>query len=98
LKDLGAKSSISGQEKMPLSHRKGISSKASNREEKRRKDAADNGVVLEKAKFVAKATKPREKSIGGPNVGRFKGGTLKLNAKDLRSIQGPRMGDKRRRR
>ncbi len=94
LKDLGAKQSISNQQSMPLSHRKGISARKADREVSRRKEAAENGVVLEKARFVAKNLKPREKSIAGPKVGSFRSGTLKLTSKDLKSIQGAKAGKK----
>ena len=90
IRGLGARESISNQEKMPLSHRRGISTKAATREEKRRKDAAENGVILEKAKSALKPGKRRERSVGGPTVGKFKGGLLKLSSKDLRSIEGPK--------
>lgn len=90
LQDLGAKTSLATQEKMPIAHRKGISSKAVGREQKRRKDAADNGVILEKVKHATKDTKWRDRSVGGPTVGKFRGGTLKLSGKDLRDIQGPK--------
>lgn len=93
IQDLGAKQSIAAQEKMPLSHRKGMASKASSREEKRRREARENGVVLEKAKSGGKLAKRRERSVGGPTVGRFKGGTLKLSSKDVRLIQGPKGRD-----
>lgn len=95
LKDLGAKESVLKQEKMPLSHRRGIVSKAADREERRRKDAAENGVVLEKIKKTSRVPRFREKGVGGPAVGRFKGGTLKLNSRDLRSIQGPKQKKRR---
>ncbi|KAK3716869.1 pre-rRNA processing and 40S ribosomal subunit assembly [Vermiconidia calcicola] len=88
VRTLGAKQSVSEQEKMPLSQRKGISAKASSREEKRRKDAVESGVILEKARMAAKPEKRRDRSIGGPNVGKFRGGTLKLNSRDVKSIEG----------
>ena len=87
VRGLGAKQSVSEQEKMPLSQRKGISAKASSREEKRRKDAVESGVILEKARMAAKPEKRRDRSIGGPNVGKFRGGTLKLNSRDVKSIE-----------
>ena len=90
MQDLGAKKSISKQEKMPLSHRKGISAKATSREGRRRKEASENGVVLEKARSAIKSAKRRERSVGGPTVGNFKGGTLKLSSRDVRSIEGPK--------
>lgn len=90
LQDLGAKNSLSAQDKMPIAHRQGIKSKAVGREEKRRKDAAENGVVLERARHAAKDLKRRERSVGGPTVGKFRGGTLQLSGRDLRDIQGPK--------
>jgi hypothetical protein len=90
IRDLGAKKSISEQEKMPLSHRKGISAKAASREGRRRKEAAENGVVLEKARTAIKSAQRRERGAGGPTVGKFKGGTLKLSSRDVRSIEGPK--------
>ena len=73
---------------MPLSHRKGILTKAATREDKRRKNAVENGIILEKFKLAPKVEKRRERSIGGPAVGKFRGGTLKLSSKDVRSIEG----------
>lgn len=91
LQGLGARSSLSTQEKMPIAHRKGIQSKAGGREAKRRKEAAENGVILEKAKHASvKDSKRRERSVGGPTVGKFRGGTLRLSGKELRDIQGPK--------
>lgn len=90
IQDLGGKTSHLTQKNMPLSHRRGIEAKTVDREQKRRKNAADNGIILERAKFAAKAIKPREKGIGGPNVGKFQGGMLKLSGKDLRSIESTR--------
>lgn len=98
LRDLGAKESVSQQDKMPLSHRKGIQAKVASREEKRRREATEDGVVLEKARTDAKSLQRRERSVGGPAIGRFNNGTLKLNSKDLRSIEGPKQRGKGRRR
>ncbi|KAH9828323.1 hypothetical protein Tdes44962_MAKER02488 [Teratosphaeria destructans] len=91
LQDLGAKQAISVQDKMPLAHRKGIKAKAANREVSRRKEAAENGIILERARNVAKASssRKRDRGIGAPSVGKFKGGTLKLSSRDVRSIEGP---------
>lgn len=83
---------------MPLSHRKGISSKASEREQRRRREATENGVVLEKAKATIASAKRRERSVGGPTVGKFKGGTLKLSSRDVKSIEGPKWSGSGRRR
>ena len=59
------------------------------REERRRREARENGVVLEKVgKTGTGKRERRERSVGGPSVGKFRGGTLKLGRKDLESIQG----------
>ncbi|KAK7937926.1 uncharacterized protein PG986_014794 [Apiospora aurea] len=49
LASLGSKDSIYKQAKMPMSHRKGIIAAAEKREEKRRREARENGIVLERA-------------------------------------------------
>ena len=90
LQDLGAKPSLSEQVKMPLAHRKGIQAKAANRESSRRKEATENGIILEKAKFTGKVEKRRERGVDGPSIGKFRGGTLKLSSRDVRSIEGPK--------
>lgn len=45
---LGSKDSIYKQAKMPMAHRKGIIAAAEKREEKRRREARENGIVLER--------------------------------------------------
>lgn len=88
LQSLGSKTSILTQGKMPMSHRKGIQAKAAQREEKRRKEAKENGIILEAAVKMKKIEKRRERGVGGPGVGKFRGGTLSLRRKDIESIQG----------
>jgi hypothetical protein len=92
LQSLGAKTSILRQEKMPMSHRKGIISKQSEREEKRRREARENGIILEKVRGGTKGQKQgrRDRGVGGPGVGKFSGGTLRLSRKDIFDIEGPR--------
>ncbi|GAB1729543.1 hypothetical protein NU195Hw_g178t1 [Hortaea werneckii] len=90
LQDLGAKKGTMEQEKMPLSHRKGIKAKAANREVARRKDAAENGIILEKAKATKGPERRRERGVGAPSVGKFKGGTLQLSSRDVKSMERPR--------
>jgi len=85
---LGSATSIYKQEKMPMSHRKGIVKKAQYREEKRRKEAKESGIVLERRKGVRKERERRERGVGGPTVGRFKGGMLMLSKKDVANIEG----------
>lgn len=90
IQDLGGKSSHLEQQRMPFSHKRGIAAKANERETKRRKEAAENGIVLERAKAAVKAAAPRSRDVGSPGIGRFRGGMLKLSSKDVRSIQGDR--------
>jgi hypothetical protein len=79
---------------MPLSHRRGMQAKAEAREKMRRDEARENGVVLERAAKgkVRGAEKKgrRERGVGGPGVGRFRGGMLTLSRRDVRAIEGPR--------
>ncbi|CAK3832939.1 uncharacterized protein RCC_07684 [Lecanosticta acicola] len=92
LQDLGAKTSALEQEKMPYSHRRGIKAKSASREANRRREAAENGIILERAKSTPRAQPKRDRGIGGPGVGKFRGGTLQLSSRDLRDIQKPRSG------
>ncbi|RDL39313.1 Uncharacterized protein BP5553_03653 [Venustampulla echinocandica] len=91
---LGSKTSIFKQEKMPMSHRKGIISKQSEREETRRREARENGIILERAKMKPKKNSigQRDRGVGAPSVGKFTGGTLTLSKKDISDIEGPQRG------
>lgn len=91
LQALGAKKSIFEQNKMPKSHREGIQSKAIKTETNRRREARENGIILEKPVFKQQKSsmKRRERGVGAPAVGKFSGGTLRLSKHDLASIQGP---------
>ncbi|EEA24490.1 pre-rRNA processing and 40S ribosomal subunit assembly [Talaromyces marneffei ATCC 18224] len=91
LQALGAKTSIFAPNKMPKSHREGIQSKAIKTETTRRREARENGIILEKPVFKQKKSsiKRRERGVGAPAVGKFSGGTLRLSKQDLASIQGP---------
>lgn len=93
---LGAKTSLFTQEKMPMSHRKGIKGKAATKEDRRRREAKENGIILEKPSFKPSKSsgKKRERGIGGPSIGKFAGGTLNLSKGDIMSIQGPRKSAK----
>lgn len=98
LQDLGSKTSLYAQQKMPMSHRKGITAKAAEHEETRRREAQENGIILEKADKVKKGSEARrQRSIGAPTVGKFQGGMLKLSKKDVADIQGPKKSAKRKR-
>lgn len=76
---------------MPKSHRVGITKKADVKEATRRKEAKENGVILEKATSKKKnaSSSRRDRGVDVPGVGKFSGGTLKLSRRDVASIQGP---------
>lgn len=97
MQTLGSKDSLFTQEKMPLSHRRGIAAKAVSREALRRREAKENGIILEK---VTGRSKPngvrRQRAVDVPAVGRFRGGTLKLSKHDVLDIQGSGQSGKRR--
>lgn len=99
LQDLGSKSSVYAQQKMPIAQRKGIVAKATERENARRREALENGLVLEKVGKGRKKTevKKRERGVGGPSVGKFRGGTLSLSKKDVAQIQGPKKRERAKR-
>lgn len=96
LQSLGAKDSLFSQQRMPMSHRIGINDKAQQKEARRRHEAKENGVILEKVSMSSGSRKGaksksarRERGVDAPGVGKFSGGTLKLSRKDVASIQGP---------
>lgn len=90
LQSLGAKASVFTQKNMPMAQRKHMAQKARLTEEKRRAQAKEAGIILETERRVGKkdVEKKRERGVGGPSIGRFKGGTLSLSKKDVRSITG----------
>ncbi|KAL8777425.1 MAG: hypothetical protein Q9203_006279 [Teloschistes exilis] len=93
---LGSKESVFSQQKMPLAQRKGIVAKAIERDASRRRDAKENGIILEKT-VKSKVREPqRQRSIGAPSVGKFSHGMLTLSKKDVASIVGPRKRSKKR--
>jgi hypothetical protein len=76
-----------------MAHRKGMIAKQSEREAKRRREAKESGIILEKAKIEKKSSGgKRDRGVGAPAVGKFLGGTLKLSKKDIFDIEGPRKG------
>ncbi|KAL1608149.1 pre-rRNA processing and 40S ribosomal subunit assembly [Paraconiothyrium brasiliense] len=86
IQSLGAKKSIFAQKSMPMSHRKGINAKTKMRDNRRRAEAKENGITLEKEQRVKKAVGKRDRGVGAPSVGKFKGGTLTLSKKELRGL------------
>lgn len=90
---LGSKDSVFTQKSMPMNMRKGIVAAAASREAKRRKQARENGVILEReVKTDGKRKRPGKKDMGidMPGMGRFKGAQLKLNERDVKGIEGSR--------
>jgi hypothetical protein len=93
LQSLGAKGSVFTQKKMPMSQRKHMIQKARLTDEKRRAEAKEAGVILErptmgKPKAKRDDYKKRDGTVGMPSVGKFRGGTLNLSKKDVRAITG----------
>ena len=87
---LGSSASIFKQEKMPMSHRKGMANKARSREENRQKEAKEAGIVLERKQIIRKERERRERGVGGPSVGKLRGGLLQLSKRDVADIEGPK--------
>lgn len=79
---------------MPITHRKGIVAKETEKEDKRRREARENGIILERAKMKGKVGNDgkRDRGVGAPAVGKFSSGTLKLSKKDIHDIEGPKRG------
>jgi hypothetical protein len=88
---LGSKISIHKQEKMPMHMRKGMTAAADAREAKRRREAKENGIILERETGKKRR---QERGRGGdvdrPGVGRLKGAELRISERDVRSIEGTR--------
>ncbi|EPE07350.1 hypothetical protein F503_08001 [Ophiostoma piceae UAMH 11346] len=86
-----AKESIFTQQKMPMSMRKGIAAAAAARETKRRHEARESGIVLERPQaVVSKKAAKRQRAVDAPAVGLMRGSELKLRDKDIRAIEGPK--------
>ena len=81
-----------------MSHRKGIEERAMVKEEVRRREAKENGIILEKeVKKKGGVKRKRDKGVDAPGMGTFRGGTLKLSKRDVEEIQGSGRGGERRR-
>lgn len=93
MQELGAKKSLYHQKNMPSSMRKGIKAKAVSKEDKRRREARENGIILEKpAPKKQVSSERRERGVGGPSIGKFMGGTLNLSKRDISQVQASRRG------
>ncbi|CCC12053.1 unnamed protein product [Sordaria macrospora k-hell] len=94
---LGAKGSVLEQEKMPMNMRKGINKAAETYEQKRRREARENGVILEKASGKGGKSggggrgggKKRggDRAVDMPGIGKMRGAQLTISAREIRSME-----------
>lgn len=81
-----------------MAQRKGIIAKLEAKDDTRRRQAQENGIILEKAaKGKSRDSNKRQRGIGAPSVGKFQGGMLKLSKKDVSNIEGPKKSPRGRR-
>ncbi|KAM0286252.1 hypothetical protein ACHAQH_000980 [Verticillium albo-atrum] len=82
--------SLFTQAKMPMAMRKRITATRDAREDKRRREARENGVVLERTAPAKKVEKKgrHKRALDGPEVGRMRGAELKLSDRDVQRIEG----------
>ena len=73
--------------------RKGMVARAEAREERRRREARENGIILERP-AAGKKSKARERrreiGVDRPGMGRLRGAELRLNEHDVKKIEGSR--------
>ena len=97
LQMLGAKqaANVIGAGNMPMAMRKGIENKKRMKEQDRRREAKESGVILEKEVETSFKDKRRKRSrdVGAPAVGKWRGGTLVLGKKDVAEIEGQRFAN-----
>ncbi|KAK4179282.1 hypothetical protein QBC36DRAFT_180509 [Triangularia setosa] len=97
---LGAKDSILAQSKMPMSMRKGIVSHNTAKEAKRRREAKENGIILEREVKKSKPSRSKKsggggggrgepREVGAPGVGRMRGATLRISAREAEVLNRP---------
>lgn len=104
LQRLGSKASIFTQHKMPMGMRKGINTAKQDREDKRRREAKENGIILETAQKKGKkrAKGKGDMAVDMPGMGKFRNGELRLSTREVKAVEmdGKRFdsGKKRRRR
>jgi len=84
---LGGKDTTA-QKNVPMAIRKGIAAAREERELKRRKNAKEAGIVLEKDTTKRISKKRKDRGSFGPSVGKFKGGALVLSKRDVMDIEG----------
>jgi len=82
--------------------RKGINAAKKGREDKRRKEAWENGIVLERkggqGDKLGRKRKRLDARVDLPSVGKMRGSELRLSERDLRSMGGRDHPPARRRR
>ncbi|KAI5813104.1 hypothetical protein BZA77DRAFT_322392 [Pyronema omphalodes] len=79
------------EQKMGMRMKQGIEAKKTDKEKKRRREAKEAGVVLEKERKVKKV-RTRTGGVGDASVGKWKGGALVLSKKDIGDIVGRKTG------
>ena len=94
---LGAKGSVLEQEKMPMNMRKGINKAAETYEQKRRREAKENGIVLERASGKGKGKsgggggggkkRSGDRPVDMPGIGKMRGAQLTISAREIRSME-----------
>lgn len=95
---LGSRDSIFAQKRMPMAHRKGIEGARVAREARRRREAKENGIILERpAAPTNKKTggggggggvSRRAAAVDAPAVGKMHNGMLRLSKRDVAEIEG----------
>ncbi|ATY64662.1 hypothetical protein A9K55_004889 [Cordyceps militaris] len=94
LQALGSKTSLLTQVKMPMNMRKGIVAAREAREDKRRREAKENGIILERSSAQRGGKKTgrvrKERGVHGPGIGRMRGSELRISEGDVRKIEGSR--------
>jgi hypothetical protein len=100
LRGLGSRDSFLTQAKMPMAMRRGIAAAAAARETKRRREARENGIVLERpaaAKTKARRGGHAAGAVDRPAVGKMRGAELRLSRRDILTVEGPRRAEMGRR-
>lgn len=76
-----------------MNMRKGITRHREEREAKRRREAKENGIILERPEVKKKKGGGGGKRDGGvdrPGIGRMRGAELRISEADVRKIEGSR--------